>query len=70
MLQPGQCVRITTGGAVPPGADAVVQVEDTTLVTEKDNGKTEVEIDILKAPVLGQDIRWAPRHNVLMAQTF
>lgn len=26
-LRPGECVRVPTGGAVPPGADAVVMVE-------------------------------------------
>ena len=31
-LQPGSCVRINTGAPVPPGADAVVQVEDTELI--------------------------------------
>jgi len=29
-LQPGQCIRIYTGSAVPEGADAVVMQEDTT----------------------------------------
>jgi molybdopterin molybdotransferase len=28
-VEPGACVRITTGGALPPGADAVVPVEQT-----------------------------------------
>ena len=28
-LQPGQCARIMTGAPLPPGADAVVRVEDT-----------------------------------------
>jgi molybdopterin molybdotransferase len=28
-IQPGQCVRIATGGMLPPGADAVVMVEQT-----------------------------------------
>lgn len=56
-LQPGQCMRVTTGAAVPLGADAVVQVEDTELVKEADDGKVELEIKILKAPSIGQDIR-------------
>lgn len=34
-LQPGTCARISTGAAVPQGADAVVQVEDTLLKEEK-----------------------------------
>ncbi|PVD26116.1 hypothetical protein C0Q70_13784 [Pomacea canaliculata] len=32
----GGCVRINTGAAVPPGADAVVQVEDTRLEKEEE----------------------------------
>lgn len=54
---PGFCFRISTGAPVPPGADAVVQVEDTELVKDADDGKTELEIKILKAPAVGQDIR-------------
>lgn len=33
-LKPGFCYRISTGAAVPPGADAVVQVEDTVLLSK------------------------------------
>lgn len=33
-LRPGQCIRISTGAPVPYGADAIVQVEDTKLVSE------------------------------------
>ena len=54
---PGFCFRISTGAPLPPGADAVVQVEDTELVKDADEGKTELEINILKAPTVGQDIR-------------
>ncbi|KAF4523361.1 hypothetical protein B566_EDAN005515 [Ephemera danica] len=56
-LKSGQCARVTTGAPVPAGSDAVVQVEDTKLLREADEGKTELEIEILKAPSLGQDIR-------------
>ena len=42
---------------MPPGADAVIQVEDTTLTKEADNGKTEIEIKLLTEPKVGQDIR-------------
>ena len=31
-VEPGFCVRISTGAAIPPGANAVVQVEDTELI--------------------------------------
>ena len=56
-LQPGTCVRINTGAPVPPGADAVVQVEDTELTKASDDGKEELEINILSEPVSRQDIR-------------
>lgn len=55
-LQSGNCVRISTGAPVPPGADAVVQVEDTKLLNSSHDNK-ELEIEILVAPVEGQDIR-------------
>jgi gephyrin len=32
-LQAGQCVYITTGAKLPKGADTVIKIEDTTLVT-------------------------------------
>ncbi|GAB6026957.1 hypothetical protein CHUAL_013627 [Chamberlinius hualienensis] len=54
---PGQCVRINTGAPVPPGANAVVQVEDTKLIKETDEGNTELEIEILTTPKVEQDIR-------------
>ena len=57
ILQPGQCIRINTGAPVPPGADAVVQVEDTELIKTSDDGKEELEIKILSEPKPGQDIR-------------
>lgn len=28
---PGTCIRVSTGGVIPEGADAVVQVEDTSV---------------------------------------
>lgn len=37
-LRPGQALRILTGGVIPPGADAVVQVEHT------DGGRTTVRV--------------------------
>jgi gephyrin len=51
-------LRINTGAPVPAGADCVVQVEDTKLIQEADDGKTEVEIEILVPPKVGQDIRY------------
>ncbi|MCU1677157.1 MAG: molybdopterin molybdenumtransferase MoeA, partial [Frankiales bacterium] len=50
-LPPGSCVRILTGGLVPPYIDAVVPVEDT------DGGRTTVRID--RAVDVGSSIRRA-----------
>ena len=50
-LKSGFVVRINTGAPVPEGADAVVQVEDTKLIRSSEDGKEELEVEILKAPV-------------------
>jgi len=55
-LKSGEIVRINTGAPVPPGADAVVMVENTKLVKANSEGE-EVEVEILAAPVPGLDIR-------------
>lgn len=56
-IQRGQAVRITTGAPIPEGANAIVQVEDTKLLQEADEGNTEVKITILSNAKEGQDIR-------------
>ncbi|RUS89088.1 hypothetical protein EGW08_003151, partial [Elysia chlorotica] len=56
-VRSGVCVRINTGAPVPPGADAVVQVEDTALVESSADGRTEIRVDIKQMPTVGQDIR-------------
>jgi gephyrin len=50
---------ITTGAPVPRGADAVIQVEDTELVTAGDGGGDggTKRVRIYKAAKAGQDIR-------------
>lgn len=50
-LQPGQCVRITTGATIPAGADAVVMQENTEA-----NGE---HVKVLKTPSSGENIRRA-----------
>ena len=55
--QKGVCIRINTGAPVPAGYDAVVQVEDTKLLKSTADGKEELEIQILKQPSVGLDIR-------------
>lgn len=50
-VQTGQCARIMTGAPVPPGADAVIRVEDSRLLPD---GRVEIA-----APVkAGNDIRF------------
>ncbi len=51
VLKPGQCIRITTGGALPAGADAVVMQENTRA--------DDKNIHMLKAPVPGENVRRA-----------
>ena len=46
-LQRGQISRITTGAPLPPGANAVVMVEDTVLRSMTDDGKEEKVVEIL-----------------------
>ncbi|HVN51838.1 MAG TPA: hypothetical protein VMT43_10420, partial [Acidimicrobiales bacterium] len=41
---PGRAVRIMTGAPVPRGADAIVMVEESSLVEDPAGGDTEVEL--------------------------
>ncbi|KAJ1666670.1 hypothetical protein IW140_002569 [Coemansia sp. RSA 1813] len=65
-LKPGQIVRITTGAPMPPGADAVVMVEDTELLLadrDANNGadgeEEEQQVRILDSGTVqpGQHVR-------------
>ena len=51
IVQTGQCARIMTGAPVPPGADAVIRVEDTRQLPD---GRVEIAVPV-KA---GNDIRF------------
>jgi len=46
-LLPNQVARITTGAPVPHGATAVVMVEDSRLIRATEDGKEELEVEIL-----------------------
>jgi len=50
MLAPGQCARIMTGAPLPPGADAVIRVEDT-------NALPDNRVQINQSVKPGNDIR-------------
>ena len=49
-------IRINTGAPVPPGADAVVMVEETKLVEATEEGE-EVKVEIL-TKVSSWQLRW------------
>lgn len=54
----GEVARITTGAPLPPGATAVVMVEDTVLRSMTDDGQEEKEIEILTDEVEpGENVR-------------
>ncbi|XP_062502428.1 gephyrin-like [Corticium candelabrum] len=57
VVKSGSVTCITTGAAVPEGADAVVQVEDTELVESSEDGRVETKVRICRVPTTGQDIR-------------
>ena len=65
VLSEGEIARITTGAPLPTGANAVVMVESTTLVSKTDDGTEEKEIEIRAANVhdgdnvreVGSDVR-------------
>jgi gephyrin len=57
-LKEGEIARITTGAPLPPGADAVVMVEDTVLKTQTEDGTEEKEIEILTSDIkAGENVR-------------
>ncbi|KAG5926388.1 hypothetical protein E4U42_003365 [Claviceps africana] len=45
-LKEGEVARITTGAPLPPGATAVIMVEDTVLKSTTDDGREEKEVEI------------------------
>ena len=61
VLQPGEAIRIMTGGPVPAGADAIVMVEDTERI---DDGK---RVAIRRATSAGAAVR--PRGDDIRAGT-
>jgi gephyrin len=57
-LKGGEIARITTGAPLPPGADAVIMVEDTILKTHTEDGKEEKDIEILTDEIKqGENVR-------------
>ncbi len=57
-LAEGTIARITTGAPLPPNANAVVMVEDTTIVSTTANGSEEATVEILTDAIQpGENIR-------------
>jgi gephyrin len=57
-LAEGRIARITTGAPLPPGADAVVMVEDTVLHSMTNDGAEEQEVEILTSEIKrGENVR-------------
>jgi gephyrin len=57
-LRHGQVTRITTGAPLPPGATAVVMVEDTVIRSKTDDGIEEKEVEILTDEIKpGENVR-------------
>ncbi|ODV86070.1 hypothetical protein CANARDRAFT_7431 [[Candida] arabinofermentans NRRL YB-2248] len=54
-LKSGEIARITTGAPVPQGANAVVMVEETQLVSQTEDGSEEKEVRILASGVEEND---------------
>jgi gephyrin len=59
-LEKGKIARITTGAPLPPGASAVVMVEDTVLHSLTPDGREEAEVEILTSDIKpGENVREA-----------
>ncbi|ODM89039.1 Gephyrin, partial [Orchesella cincta] len=56
-VEEGFCIRVSTGAPVPPGANAVVQIEDTLLIEKTEDGNDEKVIRVTKPVKKAQDIR-------------
>lgn len=56
-LLPGHVARVTTGGAIPDEADAVVMVEDTRLHATTQDGAEEREVEVMGEARAGQNVR-------------
>jgi molybdopterin molybdotransferase len=55
-IGPGQCGLIHTGGMLPPGADAVVMLENTQVTAGANRPSAGSEIEILRAVADGENV--------------
>ena len=57
-LPEGEIARITTGAPLPPGADAVIMVEDTILQSMSEDGSEEATVETLTSEIKkGENVR-------------
>ncbi|KJX94675.1 molybdenum cofactor biosynthesis protein [Zymoseptoria brevis] len=57
-LRSGEVARITTGAPLPPGATAVVMVEDTVIRSKTDDGTEEKQVEVLTDEIKpGENVR-------------
>jgi len=56
-IQSGQCTRIMTGAALPPGANAVVMVEDTDFNNRLAGSPAPHKVAVYKPLQLGENVR-------------
>jgi molybdopterin molybdotransferase len=56
-VEPGQAARIMTGAPLPPGADAVVMVEDTDFNNRSSGAVAPQTVSIYRAPKTGENVR-------------
>lgn len=57
-LEPGTIARITTGAPLPPKANAVAMVEDTTIASTTPDGEEEATVEILTGDIKpGENVR-------------
>ncbi|CAG9864794.1 unnamed protein product [Phyllotreta striolata] len=57
VLQSGEAIRISMGEPIPAGADAVVPLEDTSVVEYSIDGSEVIKVKIKRAPNYNENIR-------------
>ncbi|CAG9864797.1 unnamed protein product [Phyllotreta striolata] len=57
VLQSGEAIRISMGEPIPAGADAVVPLEDTSVVEYSMDGSEVIRVEIKRAPNYNENIR-------------
>ncbi|XP_078491563.1 gephyrin isoform X2 [Ciona intestinalis] len=53
----GKCLRVNTGDTMPPGSNACVKVEDTTVLQETEDGDYELAIRVNELVKVGEFVR-------------